>query len=226
MKRSQINKILRDAVSFFEEHHFPLPPFAFWSEAQWKEKGAECDELRRYALGWDITDFGSGDFDACGLLLFTLRNGAPNDPLSRKPYAEKAMICRENQVTPYHYHIYKNEDIINRGGGVLCIQLYNAAEDDSFADTPVQVYSDGREFQIPAGGVLRLLPGESITLYPRLYHQFWAEDAAVFVVEVSMCNDDNADNHFYLPRGRFPVIEEDEPRLYLLGNEYPTAAHE
>jgi len=223
MKRSQINQILRSAVSFFEEHCFPLPPFAFWSEAEWQAKGAECDELRRYALGWDITDFGSGDFDACGLLLFTLRNGAPNDPLSHKPYAEKAMMCKVNQVTPYHYHTYKTEDIINRGGGVLCIQLYNAAQDDSFADTSVKVYADGQQSELPAGGIVQLHPGESITLYPRLYHQFWAEGSTTFVAEVSMCNDDNTDNHFYQPRGRFPAIEEDEARLYLLGNEYPTA---
>ena len=26
------------------------------------------------------------------------------------------MFVRENQVTPFHYHVRKTEDIINRGG--------------------------------------------------------------------------------------------------------------
>jgi len=38
-----------------------------------------------------------------------------------------------------------------------------------------------------------------------------------------MCNDDNGDNRFYLPAGRFPEIEEDEPPYRLLCNEYPAA---
>lgn len=41
--------------------------------------------------------------------------------------------------------------------------------------------------------------------------------------EVSMCNDDNADNRFYASVGRFPTIEEDEPPYRLLCNEYPPA---
>ena len=41
--------------------------------------------------------------------------------------------------------------------------------------------------------------------------------------EVSMCNDDNCDNRFYEPLGRFPTIEEDEPPYRLLCNEYPPA---
>jgi len=33
--------------------------------------------------------------------------------------------------------------------------------------------------------------------------------------------DDNTDNRFYEPVGRFPAIEEDEAPLHLLCNEYP-----
>ena len=39
-----------------------------------------------------------------------------------------------------------------------------------------------------------------------------------------MCNDDENDNRFYEPIGRFPTIEEDEPAYRLLCNEYPAAA--
>lgn len=47
----------------------------------------------------------------------------------------------------------------------------------------------------------------------------WAEGERVLVGEVSMVNDDVTDNRFYLEMGRFPTVEEDEPALYLLGNE-------
>ena len=222
MRRSEINALMRQAVQFFEKYQLPLPPFAYWMPEEWRDKGRESDEIRDNALGWDITDFGSGDFYRCGLLLFTLRNG--NQQLSQytKPYAEKAMMVREGQVTPYHFHWHKMEDIINRGGGELVLQLYNSAADGSFADTPVAVHTDGCSYSIPAGGVVRLKPGESITLHPKQYHQFWAEGETTLVMEVSQCNDDTADNRFYSQVGRFPSIEEDEPPLYLLGCEYPS----
>ena len=120
MKRSEINALIREAETFFDQHHFRLPPFARWTAEEWHEKGHEADEIRRRALGWDITDFGSGDFEREGLLLCTLRNGDLNDPDELKCYAEKVMIVRENQITPWHFHWNKIEDIINRGGGNLC----------------------------------------------------------------------------------------------------------
>ena len=45
----------------------------------------------------------------------------------------------------------------------------------------------------------------------------------VLIGEVSQCNDDNTDNRFYEPIGRFPTIEEDEAPYRLLCNEYPAA---
>ena len=79
MKRSEINKIMRDAIEFIDEMKFKLPPFAYWSVEDWATKGKEYDEIRDNMLGWDITDFGSGDFLQIGLLMFTIRNGNFND---------------------------------------------------------------------------------------------------------------------------------------------------
>ena len=45
----------------------------------------------------------------------------------------------------------------------------------------------------------------------------------VLLGEVSQCNDDNTDNRFNPPVGRFPEIEEDEAPYRLLCNEYPVA---
>lgn len=223
MKRSEINQEMREALNFFKTFNFNLPPFAFWTPEEWDKKGKEYDEIRDNGLGWDITDYGSGNFNQRGLFLFTIRNGNQHLDKYKKPYAEKAMIVKEGQYTPYHFHWYKMEDIINRGGGNLMIQLYNANEDGSFADTPVKVESDGRTYEVEAGGIVRLTPGESITLYPGQYHTFWGEEGhgTVFVMEVSQCNDDATDNRFYEEVGRFPEIEEDEAPLYYMCNEYP-----
>jgi len=226
MKRSEVNRIIRENIEFLEQNRFCLPPFAFWSAEDWNSRGHECDEIRDNCLGWDITDFGSGDYEKIGLFLFTLRNGNQKKPeLYKKPYAEKVMVVAPGQVTPYHYHWYKMEDIINRGGGTLAISLYNADSRTDLLDTqmPVTVHSDGRTYQVPAGTVLRLEPGESITLHPGQYHSFWAEGGKTMVVEVSQCNDDASDNRFLEPAGRFPAIEEDEPAEHLLCTEYPAA---
>jgi hypothetical protein len=225
MKRSELNNRMRGAVAFIRNMNFSLPPFAFWSPEEWKKKGHECDEIRDCMLGWDITDFGSGDFMKVGLLLFTIRNGSPTDKRYAKTYAEKLMIVEEEQVTPFHFHWSKMEDIIVRGGGNLIVQVYNSDANEEFASTPVTVSIDGRSYEVSAGSMIRLTPGESIALPKGQYHKFWGEKGKgkVLVGEVSMVNDDHTDNRFHEPAGRFPAIEEDEEPIYLLGNEYPKA---
>ena len=219
MKRSEINDLMKNALAFIEGHGFCLPPFVYWTPEDWKTKGSEYDEIRNNMLGWDITDFGSGDFKKTGLLLITLRNGNLNDPESEKTYAEKIMIVGEDQVTPYHFHSFKTEDIINRGGGNLLVKLYNSTPDEELDVTgDVTVLSDGRKYSVPAGTVLRLTPGQSITMTRGLYHSFWGEPGCgtVLVGEVSRVNDDKTDNRFLVDTGRFPPVEEDVPALYPL----------
>ena len=226
MKRSELNNIMREAVEFIDKMNFKLPPFIFWSPEEWATKGKEYNEIRDNMLGWDITDFGSGDYDKVGLLMITIRNGNFNDPKYVKPYAEKLLIVREEQITPYHFHWSKTEDIINRGGGNLLVQVYNSTKDEEFdLETPVTVNMDGYEFQVEPGAIVRVKPGESISLPCGLYHKFWGEKGTGMILlgEVSKVNDDRVDNRFHEPTGRFPEIEEDEPALYLLGNEYPVA---
>lgn len=223
MKRSEINTAMKNAIGLFNEYKISLPPFVYWSPEVWSEKGDEIAEIKDNMLGWDITDFGQGDFSKTGLLLITLRNGnQKNAEKYPKTYAEKLMVVQENQVTPMHFHWNKMEDIINRGGGNLMIKLYNSTEDEKLADTDVVISIDGEKHIFPAGYTLRLEPGQSITLTKGLYHRFWGEDGkgTVLVGEVSMTNDDTADNCFYDKTGRFPEIEEDEEPLYLLCNEY------
>jgi len=223
MKRSEINAILRSAKAFLAGHHFFLPPFAAWTPVDWQRKGREVREIVELQLGWDITDFGSGDFHKCGLLLFTLRNGRRTElpTMGGKTYAEKIMMAGAGQVTPLHFHWQKVEDIINRGGGNLVVQLFNSTPEGKLADTDVSVSLDGATRTLSAGGKVVLGPGESITLTPGLYHAFWGENDRVLVGEVSRVNDDQKDNRFYEPVGRFPKIQEDEPPLHLLTMDYP-----
>ena len=204
MKRSEINAVIKRFEKLLEEHRFELPPFCKWTPEEWQTKGHEYDEIRDNMLGWDVTDYGMGDFGHLGLALITIRNGNVHNPKYTKTYAEK---------------------IINRGGNDIHFTLYNATEDEQLADTPVKIFSDGRCYTVPAGETVVLKPGQSLSLYPYYYHEFVIpEGGPVLIGEVSMCNDDNTDNRFLNPLGRFPTIEEDEPPYRLLCNEYPKAA--
>ncbi len=222
MKRSEINNILQIGESFFESHSFCLPDFAKWNLKQWIDLGDKANEIIKKKLGWDVTDFGLGNFQKTGLLLFTLRNGS-NDALkmgSGEIYAEKIMMVNVDQVTPFHFHRVKVEDIINRGGGTLEIQLYQTDENGMTTDRDINVRIDGLTTTVPAGGSVRLTPGQSVRLLPRCLHKFWGLDQPVLVGEVSLVNDDENDNFFLEKLGRFPALEEDVPPDLLLCSDY------
>ena len=227
MKRSEINTALKEMEAMIRAYRFSLPPFCGFTPEQWQEKGHEYDEVRENQLGWDITDYGMGQFDRLGFSLITLRNGnlSLRDKYP-KTYAEKLLYLKEGQYSPMHFHWHKMEDIINRGGGNVFIRVYNSTpEEELDRETPVTVHVDGCARTVPAGTQVRLTPGESITICPYPYHDFEVEPGTgpVLLGEVSQCNDDNTDNRFYETLGRFPAIEEDEPPYRLLCNEYPPA---
>jgi len=229
VKRSEINNYIREAIQFFDTMGFHLPPWAFWRPDEWKGRYSDCAQIVDNMLGWDITDFGRSDFGRCGLLLFTIRNGnfarstaSGKSVEPEKPYAEKIMIVREDQETPYHFHWHKMEDIINRGGGNLILELAQATADGKLGTEPVQVSIDGVRRTFDAGERVSLRPGESITLTPNMYHRFYGENGTgtVLTGEVSMVNDDLNDNRFLEEQGRFPQIEEDEQPLHLMVSDY------
>lgn len=225
MKRSEINKIIKEFEGLLNEYKFALPPFCHFTPEEWKTKGHEYDEIRDNALGWDVTDYGEGNFDKLGLALITIRNGNVHNPKYTKVYAEKIMMIKEGQVSPNHFHWNKMEDIINRGGADIVFRLWNADRENEgkLLDTPVEIFSDGRRYSVPTGSEVILKPGQSLTLYPYYYHEFTIRGGVALVGEVSMTNDDNTDNRFYEPIGRFPTVEEDEPAYRLLCTEYPEA---
>ena len=153
MKRSEINKALKELETMCAQYRFALPPFCHFTPEEWQSKGHEYDEVRECMLGWDITDYGKGDFDHFGFSLITIRNGnrALADKYS-KVYAEKLLYLKEGQYAPNHFHWYKTEDIINRGGGNVLIRVYNSLPDEEIDyHSNVTVHTDGRHLHGSGG---------------------------------------------------------------------------
>lgn len=224
IKRSRVNEIMREADAFIRSFGYIMPPFAYWSPAEFKARKADAQMLIERNCGWDITDYGLGEYEKTGLFLFTVRNGDNRDLSRGMLYAEKAMISRKDQYSPMHRHNLKAEDIINRGGGTLVIELYGDTDGKCDRSKGVEVFCDGVMRKLPPGGKLKLKPGESVTLMPNEHwHAFWGEGSDVFIGEVSTVNDDNTDNVFDDPKiARFSGIEEDEEPLHLLVSDYQT----
>ncbi|MCF8512408.1 MAG: D-lyxose/D-mannose family sugar isomerase, partial [Rhodobacteraceae bacterium] len=169
MKRSRINAIMHAADEMIRSHGFTLPPFAYWTPYQFRANATRAERVISGRCGWDITDYGQGRFDELGLFLFTLRNGLLSD-LRRGGgmcYAEKLLISRQDQLSPMHTHVIKAEDIINRGGATLVVELFGSDDRGGFApDRGGRVRCDGMEWAFAPGEKLRLAPGESVTLMP------------------------------------------------------------
>lgn len=218
MKRSLINANIEWAMELCKQLNFNLPSFAYYTPEEWEAKATE--DMLKVKLGWDVTDYDSNDFDKIGAVLFTLRNGVFGD--MERPYCEKMIAMKEGQILPCHFHYDKTEDIINRAGGTLCVEVWNSkSEAEGYAvdyENDVTVTCDGVQVTVPAGGVVKVTSGNSITLLPYMYHRFYAEGGPLIVGEVSKVNDDANDNHFV--DEMHMTIEEDEPVRHVLCGGY------
>ena len=226
MKRSKINQVIKDMEALIKERGFEIPEFGFWDVDKWGQMEEGYEEIADNKLGWDITDFGLGRFDEIGFSLFTIRNGnMKQKDKYPKPYAEKLLMMYEGQTAPMHYHWSKMEDIVNRGGNDFYIKVYNGDQAGNRLDTDVEIHTDGHHYTVKAGSRILLKPGQSITIFPYMYHEFQMPETGgpALIGEISMCNDDDNDNRFYESVGRFPSIEEDERPYRLLCNEYGKA---
>ena len=108
MKRSEINKAIKDMEALIKKHGFETPPFCSWTPEEWKTKNHEYDEIRDNMLGWDITDYGLGKFDEVGFALITIRNGNAKDDRYTKPYAEKLLMVNEGQIGAHALPLEQN----------------------------------------------------------------------------------------------------------------------
>jgi D-lyxose ketol-isomerase len=221
MLRSEIDTAIDAARAFARGAVFPLPEFAGWSREEWLGRVDRLGPTLARGLGWDVTDFGRGDFARYGLCLCTIRNGSLSevDQNTAQTYAEKFMVVEVGQETPFHLHPRKTEDIINRGGGVLRVEVH-PADGNRLGDGVTTTFVDGIETEVAAGEGIILRPGQSIQIPSGAFHRFWAEDERVLGGEVSAVNDDENDNVFLEPFPRYASIKEDAPARYLLVGEY------
>ena len=222
MKRSEIQQAISWARAFLKQNNLTLPMFADWTPEEWKSRRKEAETIIRTMRGWDVTSFGSDDFSKMGAVLFTIRNGLP-DGSAGCPYAEKLILMKEGQVLPNHFHRQKTEDIINRAGGILLVRVFNSLPDGSVdREGDVRILTDGIERMVPAGAEVEITRGNSMTMYPGLYHMFTPKPGCGDLIagEVSSINDDNTDNVFADGCPRFLPVEEDCPLTVPLCNEY------
>jgi D-lyxose ketol-isomerase len=219
MKRSEINNYIENFIGFCKQYNYRLPTFDYNS-------AEVVEELKARQLGFDITDYGSGDFSKIGLSLFTVRNGNPKEEMTI-PYCEKTFFSLPGQKTPCHYHNLKTEDIFVRAGSPLIIKIWNFDPTSlggyaGQAVVELEVLFNGCEKRvIKSGEEIRLKTGDSVTLTPVLAHEFMADPSGQgsLVGEVSTYNDDAGDNYFLDKVSRFPEIDEDEPiKHYLVGD--------
>jgi D-lyxose ketol-isomerase len=221
MLRSEIDAAIDSARAFADAAVFPLPEFAGWSRDEWLGRVDRLGPTISRGLGWDVTDFGRGDFARYGLCLCTIRNGRVADVNvpTAQTYAEKFMVIEVGQETPFHLHPRKTEDIINRGGGVLHVEVY-PADGNQLGSGMTTTLVDGVETDVAAGDRILIRPGQSIQIPSGAFHRFWAVDARVLGGEVSATNDDDNDNVFLESFPRYASIDEDAPARYLLVGEY------
>jgi D-lyxose ketol-isomerase len=64
VKRSEINEIMAEADAMMRSFGFVLPPFAYWTPDEMKARRGAIDAIVSGRMGWDITDYGQGDFEA------------------------------------------------------------------------------------------------------------------------------------------------------------------
>jgi len=220
MKRSEINKAIQSAKKMMEKYSWTLPSWAYWSKSEYENKSELREYLNKHQMGWDVTDFGKGVFNEQGITLFCIRNGIQGN-VNDKPYAEKLLFMQEGQEIPFHSHKIKLEDIINRGGGDLAIEFVEVDEKDQELSNKITVLVDGEKILLDPHEPLILKRGQSVTVDRNIFHRFYAVKGSGMVMagEVSQVNDDNNDNYFLEPIGRFSEIQEDEPTLHPLWNE-------
>ena len=89
----------------------------------------------------------------------------------------------------------------------------------------MRISTDGRNYLAPAGTILTLAPGESISFDRHTYHCFWGKEGTgdILLCEIAMSTPIPDDSIFFEPKRRFPPVTEDEPARFLLSSEYPAA---
>ena len=205
-----------------ERHGVTLPAFANWGKADFLANPNSAAFVAARGLGWNVAEFRPGAFATDGLTLFTLRMGDWRDLETKRGrlYAEKAIMSLDGQKAPHHYHVVKTEDIVNRGGARFVVELFRVDGRGKPTKDRFRVLKDVSVLDLGPGDQVRLEPGESLTLEPYVAHAFWARGGTALAGEVSLANDDRADNYFVPPLGVPNPIVEDAPARRVTVRDY------
>lgn len=88
MLRSEINACIEHAKELYASISFKLPEWGHYSPADWSNDPDLAKWCRDHQMGWDVTDYGEGNFEKRGLILFCLRNGICA--------SRRSALCRKN----------------------------------------------------------------------------------------------------------------------------------
>ncbi|MFP4381073.1 MAG: D-lyxose/D-mannose family sugar isomerase [Candidatus Sumerlaeia bacterium] len=230
MKRSDINNEIQLALDVFEAHRFYLPKWAAWSPENWEHCGPEVAQIKACMLGWSVTDFDRDNFREQGFVTFIERNGivdemrefAQRHSVQDKAYGERLGFIQKRQATAMLKHNISTKDIVNRGGGDLVVQIFLSTPDDELDEhNRIPTCINGIAYNIKAGGISRLAPGDGITIHAGVFHKFWAEKAGCIVGEIYTSSPKKNEIFLLEPGEWYNRIEEDEDPLFLLNHEYP-----
>ena len=226
MERSFIDARIERMLEFGERRGLALPPFARWSEDDYRADGEASARIRDGGLGWNVVAFAPGRFLETGLTIFTLRMGDWGQLVQGRGrlYAEKAIFAEDGQRTPHHYHIVKTEDIVNRGGARFVVELVKVDRSGQPIKTRFRACKDVKTLDLGPGDRVTLEPGESLTLEPFVAHAFWAEGGPTLAGEVSLANDDASDNYFLSPLPAPDPIVEDAPLRFVTVRDHARLA--
>ena len=98
MKRSEINAAISEAKDMIDRYSWVLPKWGYWSKEEYNNNPNLKNYLKNHQMGWDVTDFGKGEFEKKGITLFCIRNGIQGNN-DDKPYAEKLLLeVDSNQI--------------------------------------------------------------------------------------------------------------------------------
>ncbi len=203
-----------------------LPPFALWSDAEYRADPAAARRIAERGLGWNIVEFQPGRFAREGLSAFTLRMGDWHGLQTGRGrlYAEKALLAEDGQRTPYPLSHRQNRG--HHQPRRRALRRRTAARSTARArrlKDRFRVVKDVTTLELGPGDQVRLEPGESLTLEPFVAHAFWAEGGATLAGEVSLANDDG-DRQLFLAAAKTVRADRGGQAATLRDGEGPRAA--
>ena len=209
LQRSDINRLIEEAMEEFGRKGFILPAWAYWDLKKWDENRELAEDIRKEELGWRVSDFNSGRFEAYGGGFFTLSNAALDSDGSRKDidqmHSVKYIYRKGGQKAPLHFHWSKREEYLNYGDGITTIVLYNrASENEIDTKSPVEVKINHIWQAVAAGTPVEIPSASSIYIPRRTIHAYGTKKGSTVAVETASRNNDNKDNHW---------VENDDGRI-------------